>query len=263
MPRTRAPGLAVALVGLLVAAGCSASRPASARLVFSDRFDGTDLSARRWGTCHWWAPDGCTIETNDELEGYVASQVAVRDGALALTAVEDPVVVQDLRLPYRSGMVSTGRPGDEPTDEPRFAFTYGRVEVRFRIPRATGSWPAIWMLPASNEALPEIDLLEVHGQTPDRPAVTLHTTDGGRERRDVRTADLSTGWHTVRLDWGPGRLVWSIDGVEALRVTGDDVPSEPMYLVANLAVGADAGEPDPATFPATFLIDHVRVWARP
>jgi beta-glucanase (GH16 family) len=161
-------------------------------------------------------------------------------------------------------MVSSGRGGDRPEDAARFAFTYGRVEVRFRIPRGAGTWPAIWMLPVTNEELPEIDLLEVRGQAPDLPAMTLHPTKGARQRREVRTADLSTGWHTVTLDWAPGRLVWTIDGVERFRVLGDAVPSEPMHLVANLAIGGDAGPPAATTpFPARFLIDRVRVRSLP
>jgi beta-glucanase (GH16 family) len=80
----------------------------------------------------------------------------------------------------------------------------------------------------------------------------------------VRTADLSVGWHTVVLDWAPGRLEWSIDGVTHHVVTGSEVPRQPMYLVANLAVGGPAGAPTASTrFPASFLVDSVRVWARP
>ncbi|HEX7135618.1 MAG TPA: glycoside hydrolase family 16 protein [Iamia sp.] len=263
-PRARALVLALVLVGVMAAGGCPTEEPAVGRLVFADGFDGTTLSTARWGTCHWWGPTGCTILTNDELEWYQPSQVTVRDGLLRLTADHGSVDAHGRHFPYVSGMVSSGRAGDEPQHLPRFAFTYGRVEVRFRIPRGAGTWPAIWMLPATNATLPEIDLLEVRGQTPDLPSMTLHPTTGARQRREVRTADLSTGWHIVTLDWAPQKLVWSIDGVERFRVTGAAVPREPMYLVANLAIGGDAGDPGPTTpFPSRFLIDRVKVWALP
>jgi beta-glucanase (GH16 family) len=264
MLRAATRGLAVVLVAVLAAVGCPADEPALGRPVFTDEFDGTALAASRWGTCHWWAPDGCTILTNDELEWYQPSQVTVGDGVLRLTAEPGAVDAHDRHFPYVSGMVSSGRPGDRARDRARFAFTYGQVEVRFRIPRGAGTWPAIWMLPVTNESLPEIDLLEVRGQTPDLPALTLHPATGARQRREVRTADLSTGWHVVTLDWAPRRLVWSIDGIERFRVTGAAVPAEPMYLVANLAVGGDAGSPTAATpFPAHFLLDRVTVRALP
>ena len=261
--RTRALALALVLVGSLTLTGCPGGEPEVGRLALADDFDGTTLGST-WGTCHWWGPTGCTILTNDELEWYRPAQVTVRDGLLRLTAEPGSVDAHGRHFPYVSGMVSSGRGGDRPADRARFAFTYGRVEVRFRIPRGTGTWPAIWMLPVTNEERPEIDLLEVRGDAPDLPAMTLHPEAGKRRRREVRTADLSTGWHTVTLDWAPGRLVWSIDDVERFRVIGAAVPSEPMHLVANLAIGGDAGPPTASTpFPATFLIDRVRVWAQP
>ncbi len=261
--RARSAVASLVLVGAVVAGGCSEEEPAVGRVLLADDFSGSSL-ARTWGTCHWWSPTGCTILTNDELEWYQRSQVTVGDGLLRLTAEPGSVDAHDRHFPYVSGMVSTGRPGDEPEDVARLAFTYGRVEVRFRIPEGDGTWPAIWMLPVTNEALPEIDLLEVRGQTPDLPAMTLHPRSGARQREEVRTDDLSTGWHTVRLDWSPGELVWAIDGVERFRVTGRAVPREPMYLVANLAIGGDAGAPAASTpFPARFLIDSVRIWALP
>ncbi|HEU5152587.1 MAG TPA: glycoside hydrolase family 16 protein [Iamia sp.] len=264
MARARTPlrWLALVLAGVIAAAGCPGGRPARGALVLSDDFDGTALGPT-WGTCHWWGPDGCTILTNDELEWYQPGQVTVGEGVLRLTAEPGSVVAHGRHFPYVSGMVSSGRAGDRRQDRPRFALTYGRVEVRFRIPRGTGTWPALWMLPVSNEELPEIDLLEVRGQAPDLPSMTLHPERGPRQRREVRTADLSRGWHTIALDWAPGLLVWTLDGVERFRVTGAAVPSEPMHLVANLAVGGDAGTPTAATrFPATFLVDRVRVWER-
>ncbi len=255
--------LALAALSLTVT-GCPPEDMATGRLLLDERFDGAALDGERWGTCHWWAPDECTIITNDELEWYRPEQVAVRGGALRLTARPEAVVAEGRTFPYVSGMVSSGRPGDEPADRARFAFTYGRVEARFRIPAGDGLWPAIWMLPVTNHHLPEIDLVEVYGHAPGRPSVTLHDARGGRTRREVRTADLSVGWHTVRLDWTPDRLAWSIDGTTHLVVTGAKVPRQPMYLVANLAVGGPAGPPTGATaFPATFSIDSVRVWARP
>lgn len=266
MTRRSARFLAAVVVAALslTVTGCPPEDMGTGRLLLDEGFAGSSLDRTRWGTCHWWGTDGCTILTNDELEWYRPEQVAVRDGVLHLTARPRATEAEGRTFPYASGMVSSGRPGDEPSDRARFAFTYGRVEARFRIPAGEGLWPAIWMLPVTNEARPEIDLLEVYGHAPGQPSMTLHDSRGGRTRREARTADLSVGWHTVRLDWAPDRLVWSIDGTQHLVVTGAKVPREPMYLVANLAVGGPAGTPTAATrLPATFLIDSVRVWARP
>ena len=61
-------------------------------------------------------------------------------------------------------MVTTGPTPDD--DNAKVAITYGTVEARFKAPAGRGLWPAIWLLPASKESRPEIDLLEMIGQNP-------------------------------------------------------------------------------------------------
>lgn len=237
------------------------------RLLFEDRFDGVRIAADRWNTCHWWGPDGCTISTNNELQWYLPQQVSVQDGSLRLTATPKSTVGSDGRtFAYRSGMVTTGRVSDE-TREAKFAYRYGYLGVRARIPKGAGLWPALWLLPTTNESLPEIDLAEIKGSKPNQVSMHLHWRDksGKAKDRGARTtmADTPDGWHVFALEWRRGSLRWIIDDVERWQIRGKDVPSEPMYLVANLAVGGDwAGPPSPkTTFPAAFEIDRVSVWA--
>lgn len=229
-------------------------------------FDGTTLDADVWNTCHWWDDGGCTIATNDELEWYLPGQVRVRDGTLVLTAEKRTTVGADgTAFPYRSGMVSTGPP--EWNAEPKVAFTYGAVEVRFRAPLGAGAWPAIWMLPASQESRPEIDLFEAVGQRPRRVGMYFHPGDDSDRRTSFTHFHLPEGedlsdTHTVRLHWSRELLEFVFDGEKVWEVTGEQVPDEPMYLVINLAVGGSyGGTPDPSAFPATFEIDHVRIWS--
>ena len=56
-----------------------------------------------------------------------------------------------------------------------FTFTYGRVEVKAKIPKGDWIWPAIWLLPAHNEygdwpSSGEIDIMESRGNDPSYPA---------------------------------------------------------------------------------------------
>ncbi|MBL8015490.1 MAG: family 16 glycosylhydrolase, partial [Candidatus Doudnabacteria bacterium] len=65
------------------------------------------------------------------------------------------------------------------------------------------------------------------------------------------------------IDWQPDALVWYVDGIERWRfIDAANIPSEPMYLLLNLAVGGDwPGPPDASTiFPSYYEIDYVRVW---
>ncbi len=259
---------AVALV-TVACADSSAEAPDTAggewELVFSDDFDGSSLDTTRWHTCYWWDVDGCTIISNDELEWYQPEQVIVGDGVLTLRA--EPRVIEASNgetYPYVSGMVSTGRSSSDLEDPPRFSFQYGYVEVSLSVPDGAGLWPAVWMLPVTNESKPEIDLFEVYAD-PGIAKMHLHWLDGDGERqqvgKDVEVADLYEGFHTIALDWTPDRLRFFIDGTEVWRVD-ENVPQEPMYLLVNLAVGGNApGPPDETTsFPAEVVVDWVRIW---
>lgn len=264
---------AALVAAALLVAGMQACEPASPSgpraegrwsRTFHDTFDGTALDESKWGTCFWWDEgDGCTILSNDEDQWYVPGQVQVRDGHLSLIVEPAPSTHLGRTFDFASGMISAGRLGDDEDDVARHAFTFGSVEVRFRAPAGDGLWPAIWMLPVTNESLPEIDLLEQYGSDTTRASMTLHAEEGGEQvknRSYVDTADLSEGWHTVGLDWAAGRLIWFLDGEEVYRVEGDRVPAEPMYLVVNLAVGGSAGEPAGTAFPSSILVDEITVW---
>lgn len=265
-------GPLVCLAATLLVAGCAVMPSAGStvpssvavEVLLDEHFEGGRLDPAVWNTCHWWDDGGCTITTNDELEWYLPGQVAVRDGALRLTAARRPVEGSDgRRYAYRSGMVTTGPATYQ--GRPKLAWTYGSVEARLRVPAGRGLWPALWLLPATSEARPEIDVLEVLGHDPATVTMHLHPEAPGARspaaEHTLAEGSFADGWHTVRLDWDPGLLVWSVDGREVWRVTGDAVPDEPMYLVANLAVGGNyPGAPDATTaFPAVYAVDHVRV----
>jgi beta-glucanase (GH16 family) len=269
--------LLVLLVGYVVTTRPSSSTTStttpthaqsSGQVLLNATFDDGRLDPAIWNTCHWWADQGCTIATNNELEWYLPQQVSVSDGALRLTAEPSPVRGSDGRsYNFRSGMVTTGPPPMSEDAPAKLAFTYGSVEARLRIPAGRGLWPALWLLPASRESVPEIDVLEAVGQDPSHVVMHLHPKD-----RSVRPPnkgyripgpDLAEDWHTLRLDWSDNRLDFFVDGTRVWRVTGNQVPDEPMYVVLNLAVGGDhPGPPDSETpFPATFAIDYLRITA--
>lgn len=240
--------------------------PAAGRLILDESFDGNSLDPRIWNTCHWWQEEGCTIASNDELEWYLPEQVRLEGGALQLIAQERDVRGSDGKAyQFASGMVTTGPPDHE--EPANLAFTYGQVEVRFKIPEGAGLWPAIWLLPASEESRPEIDMLEVLGHDTGRLRMRLHPEDRSLPslREDYALPpgySLAGQWRTVALDWAPGALRMYLDGRLVWSLESELVPDEPMYLVLNLAVGGHyPGPPDSATqFPAVFAIDHV--WIR-
>jgi beta-glucanase (GH16 family) len=241
-------------------------------LSFQDEFTGTSLDTDKWTTGYWWDRDGSTNLSSGELQWYQPDDVLVEDGMLRLRAQERTISETWLGLSfdYTSGIVTTGRDTSDKTAPARFLFEYGYAEIRARVPRGQGLWPAFWLLPASHESRPEIDVLESLGHEPEVAHFNYHYLfeDGSRgdEGKTWTGPDFSADWHVFAVDWQPDVIIWYVDGIERWRFTeADRISSEPMYLLLNLAVGGDwAGAPDEYTiFPSYFEIDYVRVWERP
>ena len=245
-----APGYAGELLLSPGVPATSTAPPHGARLIFSDDFHGSTLDSR-WITCYPWAkPGGCTNPATGELEWYDPGGVSVSDGALHLTARRRVVTEDGHRYAFTSGMVATAG---------TFHFTYGYVQFRAHVPSGTGLWPALWLLPSSESWPPEIDVLEVQGADPSVAALTYHPIHRRQEQRQVHTTNLSEGWHVFAIDWTPDSIVWYVDGRAAFEVTGD-VPSQPMYLVMDLAVSGLQPPNASTTFPASLDVNDVRVW---
>lgn len=238
--------------------------PAGYRLTFSDEFDDDQLGSA-WSTCYWWQIDGgCTIASNDEEEWYRPEAVTVEDGIVELTASKSPQrTVEGGTLPFRSGMISTGHVDNDVAD-PGFAFTYGFVEARVRFPVGAGTWPAVWLLSAERVSLPEIDLMEWYGNRPDVVTAHVHNTvDGERakQRLEIAVDEAAGEWHDVAALWTADRIDFFFDGEHVGAVDDRDlIPSTPMYLILNLALGGPAGDVDPAALPTSFDVDWVKVW---
>lgn len=228
------------------------------KLAFSDEFNGSTLDGKKWNTCYPWveADGGCTNSGNNEMEWYQPDEVLIANGLLRLRAQQRSV--KD-GFPYTSGMV---------TSHERFAFQYGYIESRQKMPAGQGLWPAFWMLPEEVKWPPEIDILEVLGHTTNTVHTTVHYTTNGSDHlsqgRSYTGPDFAADFHTYGLLWEPNLLTWYVDGVERFAVErqGVNTPSEPFYIIANLAVGGNwPGAPDQNTqFPAFYEIDYIRVW---
>jgi beta-glucanase (GH16 family) len=270
--RVRSPLLLLALAALLLAAQSLTPvtlRAAAPTLLFDDEFDGSTLNGNKWVPTYWWGDNGCTIDTNNELEWYLPDDALVTAGLLRLRAEKRTVKASNGKTyNYTSGVVTTGRSSSSLGTPPKFEFQYGYTEIRAKMPKGKGLWPAFWLLSCDQNWPPEIDVMEIIADQPNVDNMTLHyLTGGGSEASsggEWAGPDFSAGWHTFGLDWQPNAVIWYVDGVERRRDTDPThIPAESMYLLLNLAVGGDwPGAPDAATvFPAYYDIDYVRVWS--
>jgi beta-glucanase (GH16 family) len=238
-------------------ASASTSPPSSWKLKFNQSFAGKKLNTNVWATCYPGAtPKGCTNYSaiNGEQEWYQPSQVTVSDDALHLTARRVATAGynaqgQPKTYECRSGMVATDH---------SFAFDYGYVQIKARIPYGTGLWPAIWLGAENNQWPPEIDILE-HWASDNNFGAYLHWgSPASPERIGIRQplwTNLSKGWHTFTLYWTKSRITWYIDGRQVLTTT-EHIPNQKMYLImdvadTSLAKGACTG---------TMLVESVKIW---
>ncbi|RAK58379.1 hypothetical protein DJ021_00415 [Phenylobacterium hankyongense] len=177
---------------------------------------------------------------------------AARGGVLQITAQPvSPQLADRLGgFRYTSGLISS---------QPSFTQTYGYFEMRAKLPRGKGVWPAFWLLPADLEWPPEIDVMESVGD-PAKVYVTAHSKTVKAEGTAV---DVSPdAFHTYAVSWDRDQLIWFVDGREVKRQPTPPDMHKPMYLLANLALGGDwAGQPDATTpFPAQLSIDYIRAY---
>ncbi len=237
---------------LLLSIPCEASEW---ELTFFDDFDGEELDRTKWVPQDPWG-----IVRNDELQAYIMKAFEVRDGILCIRCEDEPAYYDGAKRDYRSGMMTTTG---------KFSQTYGRFEVRCKVPKGRGLWPAFWLLPEPPAWPPEIDVLEILCHEPDNIHFAHHWADpanpGGKnlsQSGEFKGVDFSEGFHTAAVEWEPGEIRWYVDGTLRHRST-EQVPDGPMFLLLNLAVGGWAEAPTPETvFPAEFQIDYVKAWKR-
>jgi beta-glucanase (GH16 family) len=240
------------------------------RLTWSDEFDGpagTPPDPARW--VHDVGGHGFG---NAQLEFNTARpENASLDGAgnLVLRAIAED---------YQGNRYTSARL----TTAGRFAQAHGRFEIRARLPRGAGLWPAFWMLGddfarVGWPACGEIDILEGRGQVPDGVVGSLHGpgySGGSPISGTYFTPDgaaLTDDFHVYAVEWERGRISWFVDDALYHVATGAQLPAgapwvfeHPFFLLLNLAVGGHFVGPPSATtpFPAELVVDWVRVHER-
>jgi len=158
----------------------------------------------------------------------------------------------------------------------RQSWTYGRIEVKAKIPTGKGTWPAIWMLGTNIKevgwpACGEIDIMENVGFDPDKIHCTVHTRNPAGAHASKGNSIIADkpydGFHVYAVDWDAKRMVFTYDGKTVLTYANDGVNpwpfDKPQYLILNLAIGGDWGGQkgvDESIYPSKFLIDYVHVY---
>jgi beta-glucanase (GH16 family) len=222
---------------------------------WSDEFNGNGVDGGKWGIDQGGGGFG-----NNELEYYTNRQdnVRVEGGNLIITARRENYGGNQ----YTSGKLTTSG---------KFSTIYGKFEMRAKLPRGQGIWPAFWMLGDNIgqrgwPACGEIDIMEYIGREGDVVHGSTHGV-GTDHSSSVSRGGLSDGFHTYAANWQPNSIDFLIDDqvyYTVQRSWGGDWPfaDHNFFIILNLAVGGNwPGNPDGSTqFPQEFVIDYVRVY---
>jgi hypothetical protein len=199
-----------------------------------------------------------TLGGNGEQEYYSDGSVgvdpfSVQNGVLDITATPGG---NALGLPYNSGVITT---------ENSFNQLYGYFEIDAQLPAGQGLWPAFWMVPASGAWPPELDVLEVLGNSPSTLYFSTHSSVAPTNGTTLSVANTSSGFNLYGVMWGPQTVDLYINNVEVASMPTPADMNVPMYMLANLAVGGYwPGNPNGTTpFPATMQIAYIKAFAYP
>lgn len=243
-------------------------------LLFSDEFDyeGTP-NPEKWH--HQVIPPNNGSWNNGELQHYTdrIDNSFVSDGTLKIKAIEEEYTTGGSTKSYTSARLNS-----------KFAFTYGRVEVKAKLPSKAGTWPAIWTLGANIDetgnyfgdqygsvgwpASGEIDIMEQTGANKTSTITHFHWGDTNtQEYKNTGTVtqvpNTSEEFHTYSLEWDSSTMKVSIDDevVFELPNSTDKPYNHPQYLLLNLAMGGSLGGTVPENFgDAVFEVDYVRIY---
>lgn len=250
---------------ILISFSVFVSYSQSRKLIWADEFDSQGLpDSSRWGY-----DVGGKGWGNNELQFYTARRkenASVRNGQLVIEARKENY--QSSR--YSSARLVSKNKGD---------WKYGRIEVKAKIPKGRGIWPAIWMLPTKSTyggwpKSGEIDIMEFVGYMPDSVFGTVHTgafnhTIGTQKGGGMELKDLATAFHIYAIEWTKDRIDFYIDDQKyfEFRNEGSGPAAWPFdqefHIILNVAVGGNWGGKygvDDSIFPQTMVVDYVRVY---
>ena len=237
-------------------------------LVWQEEFDKNQLDTTIWshelgdgcpGLCGWG---------NAEKVWYRPENTRVSDGKLIITAQPD----WQHKDFWSSSRIITKH---------KKTFHFGRVDIRAKLPKTQGIWPAIWMLGQNRQKLGwpncgEIDIMEERGQYPWISRGTLHYKDADGNyahsgaKKELLYGNFSDDFHLFSMEWDRVGVRFFVDDemyadlkYPSIHIDSLDNPFlQPFYLIINLAVGGNyLGYPDHTTvFPQTLEVDYVRYY---
>ena len=218
---------------------------------------------------------------NGEVQHYTdrTDNSYVDNGSLKIVAKKESYTNQSVTKQYTSARLNS-----------KFAYLYGRVDIRAKIPKEAGTWPALWLLGKNvNEdgayfdnlgygttswpACGEIDILE-HGITRSKPdnyiQSAMHTPSSFGNTVNIGGVvvgdNIAANYHVYSMNWSPNQISFLLDGVvfytynPAIKNASTWPFDKEQYFLLNIAMGGIAGPIDPGFTQTAMDIDYIRVY---
>lgn len=191
--------------------------------------------------------------------------------AQTYTNAAENVIVQGGNLKITAKKAGSGYTSTRLKSENKFEFTYGKIEVRAKLPTGGGTWPAIWMLGqdyATNSwpGCGEIDIMEHKGNQPNVIYGTLHYpghSGGSGDGKTTTITNTTTEFHVYKAIWSPTSVkIYVDDKLFHTVLNTSSLPfNKDFFLILNVAMGGTfGGAIDSAFTQSSMEIDYVRVY---
>ncbi|WP_455169072.1 glycoside hydrolase family 16 protein [Aegicerativicinus sediminis] len=233
-------------------------------LVWADEFEMDGAPDKtKWG---FNIGNGSNGWGNNESQYYTdrLANAKIDNGHLVITAKKEAIN----NFYYSSARMLT---------KDKFEFTYGKIEIRAKLPYGGGTWPAFWLLGANIDEVGwpkcgEIDIMEHVGNNLNTVQSAIHTPSsfGNTSNLGGQNIDNVSGeFHIYTLEWTNEELIFAVDNnvhytYKPLEINDKTWPfNEDMFIILNIAMGGNlGGKIDPEFKEAKMLIDYVRVYQK-
>lgn len=255
---------------LLTVLSCTDNSPneQTYKLLWSDEFEQINqkVDSNKW-FMETEAPNNGSWY-NNELQHYTdrIENAYVSNGTLKIIAKKEKFTHSGTTQYFTSARLNS-----------KVSFTYGKLEVRAKLPRAQGTWPAIWTLGSNLEtvgwpACGEIDIMEQLFEDFEMVQCAVHTPATHGENtivKQITVSDVTQNFHIYSMEWTPKKLTFFVDNEHYFTYnpkikTPDNWPYlNDQYILLNIAMGGNLGGPiDPNFTQDQMEIDYVRVYQK-
>ncbi len=269
--------LALAGAALACAVAPPPPPPITWTLVWSDEFSGAAGAAIDTTKWRYDTGDGCPGNCgwgNSEKEYYTSDAANIAQNGLGQLAITARIATDTIPCYYGPCLYKSAKI----TTRGKMSVAPGRVEARIKLAAGQGLWPAFWLLGNNVGSVGwptcgELDIMENKGSQPTSTSSAVHGPgySGNTPFAHSYGPIVTTDYHSYAVEWDAQSIRYFVDGTQHFTVTqtnvlqhGNWVFDQPFFVILNLAVGGhfDGDPQSNAIFPATILVDYVRVYQK-